>query len=105
VLCELEVPALLFAGEHDDERLADSRAAAAAMPHARLEVLRGSDHVTAVSATGAVLSVIKPFLAGFVEPTSASGRSVRDAGQPQNARASPLHAEGAAAPALRLPEA
>jgi pimeloyl-ACP methyl ester carboxylesterase len=63
VLCELEVPALLFAGEHDDERLADSRAAAAAMPHARLEVLSGLDHVTALGATNAVLAIVKPFIA------------------------------------------
>jgi hypothetical protein len=55
------------------------------MPHARLEVLSGLDHVTALSATGRVLSVIKPFLAGLAEPTSASERSIGDAGQPRHA--------------------
>lgn len=63
VLHEIDVPTLLFAGEHDEERLADSRAAAAALPRARLEVMADTDHVSALSASAAALAVIKPFLA------------------------------------------
>lgn len=66
VLRKIELPTLLFAGEHDAERLADSRSAAAAMPHARLEVVPGTNHLSALAATDAVLALVKPFIAGNV---------------------------------------
>jgi pimeloyl-ACP methyl ester carboxylesterase len=44
LLARFRRPVLLFAGEHDHERLADSRAAAAILPDAELFVLAGADH-------------------------------------------------------------
>jgi pimeloyl-ACP methyl ester carboxylesterase len=44
VISRIQVPTLLFAGEHDHERLGDSRAAAVVLPDAELLVVPGADH-------------------------------------------------------------
>ena len=46
-LSRLQLPVLLFAGEHDHERLVDSRAAETILPSAELFVLADSDHESA----------------------------------------------------------
>lgn len=57
----IRLPALYYAGEHD-ELLDATRAAAAATPGARLEVIPDSDHLTAFLRSHEVLQVVRPFL-------------------------------------------
>lgn len=61
-LSRVEVPVLLFAGEHDHERLADSRAAAAIVPDAALSVIAASDHESAPRHVDDVVALVRAFL-------------------------------------------
>ena len=62
VLSRVQTPALLFAGERDHERLADSRAAAAILPDAELAVIADSDHESALRHVRDVVTRVRAFL-------------------------------------------
>jgi pimeloyl-ACP methyl ester carboxylesterase len=65
-LSRIRRPVLLFAGEHDHERLADSRAAAAIVPGAELFVLADADH----ESTPRRVFDIVPRVEAFLDPKS-----------------------------------
>jgi pimeloyl-ACP methyl ester carboxylesterase len=58
----VQLPVLLFAGEHDDERLPDSRAAAAILPDSELFVVAGCDHESTMGQVGTVVPRVRAFL-------------------------------------------
>lgn len=64
LLSSMPRPVLLFAGEHDHERLADSRAAAATLPDAELFVIADGDHE---STPRRVLDIV-PRVRAFLDP-------------------------------------
>lgn len=55
-------PVLLFAGEHDTERLADCRAMVDLLPEARLEVVPGADHLTTLTQVDVVSPLLRDWL-------------------------------------------
>jgi pimeloyl-ACP methyl ester carboxylesterase len=57
----MNVPVLLFAGERDDERLADSRAAAI-LQNAELVVIADSDHESTLARVDVVVPYVRAFL-------------------------------------------
>jgi pimeloyl-ACP methyl ester carboxylesterase len=63
-LARLTMPILLFAGQHDEERLADSAEAGSALPDARLVVIPGEDHQSTLMSRHKVLPPVESFLAG-----------------------------------------
>lgn len=62
MLSRVQTPVLLFAGEWDHERLADSRAAAAILPDAELAVIADSDHESALRHVNDVVTRVQAFL-------------------------------------------
>ena len=62
LLADIGLPVLLFVGEHDEERLADSRSAAAILPDAELLVIAGGDHASALQHVGELVSHVRAFL-------------------------------------------
>ena len=62
VLSRVQLPVLLFAGNHDRERLADSRAAQAILPRAELIVIANSDHESALQHIDEVVRHVRRFL-------------------------------------------
>ena len=66
LLARIRHPVLLFAGEHDHERLGDSRAAAAVLPDAELFVVPGADH----ESTPLRVLEIAPHVRAFLERSS-----------------------------------
>ena len=63
-------PVLIVHGREDPIPLASSRAAAAALPNARLEVLDGSGHVPYVEAREALFAALRRFLEGTAHVSS-----------------------------------
>lgn len=63
-LAECEVPALWMAGTEDEPRCAQSRAAAAVMPHARFVPLPGRGHGDTLAPSAPILDEVLPFLTG-----------------------------------------
>jgi pimeloyl-ACP methyl ester carboxylesterase len=61
-LSRVELPVLLFAGEHDHERLSDSRSAAAVLPNAELFVIADSDHDSAPRHVDDIVTRVRAFL-------------------------------------------
>jgi pimeloyl-ACP methyl ester carboxylesterase len=61
-LSRVELPVLLFVGEHDHERLSDSRSAAAVLPDAELFVLADSDHESAPRRVDDIVTRVRAFL-------------------------------------------
>lgn len=61
-LSRVQLPVLLFAGDHDHERLADSRAAQAILPRAELIVIANSDHESAPQRVDEVVRHVRLFL-------------------------------------------
>lgn len=62
IVSRIKVPVLLFAGELDDERLADSRAAAAILPDAELVVVADSDHESTLARVDVVVRHVPAFI-------------------------------------------
>ncbi len=62
-LSRVRLPVLLFAGDHDHERLTDSRAAEAILPSAELFVIADSDHESAPHQVDEVVRRVRAFLA------------------------------------------
>jgi pimeloyl-ACP methyl ester carboxylesterase len=62
VLARIQLPVLLFAGERDQERLADSRAAAAILPTAELFVIARSDHESTLRRVDDVVPRVRAFV-------------------------------------------
>ena len=58
----INVPVLLFAGERDHERLADSRAAAAILQDGELVLIPDSDHESTLAQVDIVLPRVRAFL-------------------------------------------
>ena len=69
-LGRITCPVLIVHGREDPIPLASSRMAAAAMPHARLEVLDGSGHVPYVEARDALFAALRRFLEETAHVTS-----------------------------------
>jgi len=69
-LSRITCPVLIVHGREDPIPLASSRAAAAAIPHARLEVLDGSGHVPYVEAREALFAALRRFLEETAHVTS-----------------------------------
>jgi pimeloyl-ACP methyl ester carboxylesterase len=67
-LAGVEQPTLLLAGESDTPSVATSRALAAALPRARLEIIPGAGHVVNLQRPGAFNAALLGFLAGEVFP-------------------------------------
>jgi pimeloyl-ACP methyl ester carboxylesterase len=63
LLSSIQRPVLLFAGENDHERLADSRAAAAILPDAELFVIADSDHEATPRRVFDIVPRVRAFLA------------------------------------------
>jgi pimeloyl-ACP methyl ester carboxylesterase len=61
-LSRVELPVLLFAGEHDHERLSDSRSAAGVLPNAELLVIGDSDHESALRHVEDIATRARAFL-------------------------------------------
>jgi pimeloyl-ACP methyl ester carboxylesterase len=61
-LGRLELPVLLLVGDHDRERLDDSRVAAAVLPDAELAMIEGADHFTTLLRRDEVVSRLRGFL-------------------------------------------
>ena len=61
-LSRMQLPVLLFAGERDHERLADSRAAAAILPDAELFVIADSDHESTLGQVDDVVQRVRAFV-------------------------------------------
>ena len=62
LLSNIRRPILLFAGEHDHERLADSRAAVAILPDAELFVIADGDHESTPLHVSDVVPRVRAFL-------------------------------------------
>jgi pimeloyl-ACP methyl ester carboxylesterase len=62
VISRVRLPVLLFAGERDPERLADSRAAAAILPGAELFVIADGDHESTLRRVDDVVPCVRAFL-------------------------------------------
>lgn len=62
LLSRMRRPVLLFAGEHDQERLPDSRAAAAILPDAELFVIAHGDHESAPRRLFDIVPRVRAFL-------------------------------------------
>lgn len=62
VVARIQLPVLLFAGERDHERLADSRVAAALIPKAELFVVADGDHESTLASVGDVVPRVRAFL-------------------------------------------
>lgn len=71
-LRELEIPALLVAGERDAASVAACRTLAEALPRARLEIVPDAGHVVNLAAPEAFHAVLRPFLEGL--PAAAPDR-------------------------------
>lgn len=61
-VARIRLPVLLFAGERDHERLADSRIAAALVPEAELFVVADGDHESTLASVGDVVPRVRAFL-------------------------------------------
>lgn len=61
-LAKMTMPVLLFAGEHDPERLHDSRIAAERLPNATLVVIPGENHGSTIIRADKVLPHVLRFL-------------------------------------------
>jgi pimeloyl-ACP methyl ester carboxylesterase len=61
-LARVQLPVLLFAGDHDHERLTDARAAEAILPSAELFVIADSDHESAPRHVDEVVSRMRACL-------------------------------------------
>jgi pimeloyl-ACP methyl ester carboxylesterase len=73
-LARVRVPTMVVVGEHDvAQPLAEAQAIAAAIPGARLEIVRGAGHLTAVEQPRAVTALLASFLA--VQPAPSAGRA------------------------------
>jgi pimeloyl-ACP methyl ester carboxylesterase len=62
VVSRIQVPMLLFAGEHDHERLRDSQAAAAILPDAELLVIADGDHESTLRRVVDIVPHVRAFL-------------------------------------------
>jgi pimeloyl-ACP methyl ester carboxylesterase len=62
LVSRIRSPVLLFAGQDDHERLADSRAAAAILPDAELFVVADSDHASTPFSVSEIVSQVRAFL-------------------------------------------
>jgi pimeloyl-ACP methyl ester carboxylesterase len=62
LVSRIQIPALLFAGEHDHERLTDSQAAAAILPDAELLVIAGADHESTLRRVVDIVPHVRAFL-------------------------------------------
>lgn len=73
-LPSIDIPALLFAGEHDTHRLAEMKTAADRMPHAELVTIPGGSHLSTLFQTDEILPHVTSFLSGVAEPVERSAR-------------------------------
>ena len=71
-LSRVQTPVLLFAGEHDHERLADSRAATNILPDAELLVIADGDHESTLAQVDVVVPYVRTFLDRGARPTGES---------------------------------
>ncbi len=62
LVSRIQVPTLLFAGEHDHERLRDSQAAAAILPDAELLVIADADHESTLRRVVDIVPHVRAFL-------------------------------------------
>jgi pimeloyl-ACP methyl ester carboxylesterase len=62
LVARIRLPVLLFAGERDYERLADSRAAAALLPDAELFVILDGDHESTLRRVAEIVQRVRVFL-------------------------------------------
>ena len=76
-LSAIDVPALLFAGEHDDVRLEAMRSAARMMPRAELRIVSGGNHLSTFFQTDAILEFVLPFLTNAAKLRNRSGSTTR----------------------------
>lgn len=64
-LQRMTMPVLLFAGEHDQHCLEQSREAAARLPSARLHVFPGESHASTILRPDKVVPVVRSFLSAI----------------------------------------